>query len=310
MTAEDQCGRTAVVTGASSGIGRETARALALRGADVVLACRDTRKGEEAADEIAGASAAARTRLRVVPLDLASLASVHAAADEIRASCARLDLLINNAGVMAIPFALSEDGFELTFATNHLGHFALTGLLLDRLLATPGSRVVTVSSNAHRRARCDFADLDSERDYDAGRAYDRSKLANLLFVYELHRRLHAAGAETTSLAAHPGNARTGLWRTSSRLERALLAPRLRPLTFRLVQSPRDGARPTLRAALDPFARGGDYYGPRGRFQLTGPPVRVRSSAASHDRSAQGRLWQLSEQLTGVVFPVAERTNRN
>jgi NAD(P)-dependent dehydrogenase (short-subunit alcohol dehydrogenase family) len=301
----DQSSRTAVVTGANAGLGRKTARVLASRGATVILACRDVAKGEAAADWIAAASAAERGRLRVIRLDLASLASVSAAADEIRASCPRLDLLINNAGVMAIPFARSEDGFELTFAINHLGHFALTGLLLEQLLATPGSRVVTVSSVAHRRGHCDLDGLESEQGYEPGHAYDRSKLANLLFAYELQHRLHAAGTETISLAAHPGIARTDLWRTSSRLERALLAPRLRPLTFWLAQSAEEGALPTLRAALDPDAQGGDYYGPAGWSEYTGRPARVDSSPSSHDRSAQRLLWRVSEQLSGISYPLPD-----
>jgi protochlorophyllide reductase len=301
--APDQSGRTAVITGASTGLGLETARALASRGANVILACRDLARGERAANLIASSVAADRSRLRVVPLELASLTSIHGSAEQIHAHCPRLDLLINNAGVMAIPFSRSDDGFERTFATNHLGHFALTGLLLDRLLATPGSRVVTLSSNAHRRARFDLGGLDSANGYKPGQAYDRSKLANLLFAHELQHRLHVAAAETISLAAHPGNARTDLWRTSSRLERALLAPALRPLTFWLAQSARDGALPTLRAALDPAAEGGDYYGPAGWFEYTGQPVRVDPSPASRDRSNQRRLWLVSEQLTGVSYPL-------
>jgi NAD(P)-dependent dehydrogenase (short-subunit alcohol dehydrogenase family) len=298
----DQSGRMVAVTGASAGLGLETARVLVSRGATVLLACRDVAKGEAASDLIATQSAVERHKLRVVRLDLASLASVRAAADEIRRSYPRLDLLINNAGVMFVPFQRSQDGFELTFATNHLGHFALTGLLLERLLATPGSRVVTVSSNAHRRARIDLDDLESERDYKPGEAYDRSKLANLLFAYELQRRLQATGAKTLSLAAHPGNARTDLWRTSSRLEQAVIGARLRPLNFWLAQSAREGALPTLRAAVDPAALGGDYYGPDGWFGYTGRPTRVDSSPSSHDTAAQRRLWKLSEQLTGISYP--------
>lgn len=301
----DLSGRTVVVTGASAGLGRETARVLASRGATVVLACRDVVKAEAAADLIAAESAAERRKLRVVRLDLASLASVRAAADEIRSRYSGPNLLINNAGVMLVPFQRTEDGFELTFATNHLGHFALTGLLLERLLATPRSRVVTVSSSAHRRARLDLADPESERDYEPAEAYDRSKLANLLFTYELQHRLQAAGAETISLAAHPGNARTDLWRTSSRLERALIGARLRALNFWLAQSAEDGALPTVRAALDPAARGGDYYGPAGWGQYTGQPTRVDSSPNSHDRAAQRRLWTLSEHLTGVSYPLPD-----
>ena len=298
----DQSARTAVVTGANVGIGLETARVLAARGATVVLACRDVAKGETAADLIAAESTTERDRLRIVRLDLASLASVRAAADEIRASCPRLDLLVNNAGVMAIPFARSEGGVELTFAVNHLGHFALTGLLLERVLDTPGSRVVTVSSVAHRRGRLDLETLESDEGYTPGSAYSRSKLANLLFAYELQRRLSATSAKTISLAAHPGIARTELYRTSSGLERTLLSPRLRALTFWLAQSAEDGALPTLRAALDPQARGGEYYGPDGRREYTGRPVRVESVPSSHDRSAQERLWQVSEELSGISYP--------
>ena len=301
----DQSGRTAVVTGANVGIGREAARVLASRGATVILACRNAAKGEAAADWIAAASATERRKLRVVRLDLASLASVRTAADEIRASCPRLDLLINNGGVMTIPFARSDDGFELTFATNHLGHFALTGLLLEQLLATPGSRVVTVSSVAHRRGHVDFEALQSEQVYEPGRAYDQSKLANLLFAYELQHRLHAADKETISLAAHPGIARTDLYRTSSRWERMLLSPALRPLTFWLAQNAAAGALPVLRAALDSGADGGEYYGPAGWGEYTGRPERVDSSPSSHDGAAQRRLWQVSEQLTGISYPLSD-----
>lgn len=296
----DQHGRVAVVTGASAVVGFETARSLAARGATVVLACRDVSKGERAAARIA-TDEVQRTDLRVARLDLASLSSVRAAAEEILSICPRLDLLINNAGVMGIPFQLSEDGVELTFATNHLGHFALTRLLLDRLLATPGSRVVTVSSNAHRRGTPLFDRLSSGDLYDPGAAYDRSKLANLLFTFELQRRLDRAGAATIAVAAHPGNARTELWRTSSRLERALLGRRLHAVTGWLAQSAAAGALPTLRAATDETARGGNYYGPGGAFGYTGDPVPVEASRQAHDRAAQRRLWELSEALSGITY---------
>lgn len=296
-----QAGRTAVVTGASSGLGLETARVLAGRGASVVLACRDMGKAERAADLIR--AQITRADVRVLRLDLASLASVREAASEIRSACPRLDLLINNAGVMAVPYHRTEDGFELTFATNHLGHFALTGLVLDRLLETPGSRIVTVSSIGHRQGVMHFDDLQFEGEYKPWHAYWQSKLANLLFTHELQVRLAAASARTIALAAHPGNARTGLWRTTSRLERALYNPRLRMLTFWFAQSAQTGALPTLRAAAGPSARGGDYYGPPGRLQYTGYPVRVESSARSHDVVAQRRLWELSEGLTGVSYQI-------
>jgi NAD(P)-dependent dehydrogenase (short-subunit alcohol dehydrogenase family) len=224
----------------------------------------------------------------VVRLDLASLASVRAAAETIPA----FDLLVNNAGVMSAPRAHTEDGIELTFATNHVGHFALTGLVLDRL--RPGGRVVTVSSIAHQRATGDFT-ID-----DPDRAYAESKLANLLFTYELDRLL--AGTDRGSLAAHPGVVGTALWRTSSRLERVLVSPKLRPVNFWYAHGPEAGALPTLRAATDPAARGGDYFGPDGWLQATGAPVRVKSSQPSHDSALRQRLWELSERLTGVRYP--------
>ena len=295
----DQSGRTAVVTGANAGIGFEAAKVLARRSATVVLACRDATKGKQAADAIRADAASAS--VEVVRLDLASQTSVREAAETIRSFSPRLDLLINNAGVMLVPFERTEDGFELTLATNHFGHFALTGLVLDRLLATPGSRVVTVSSVAHQRGAIRFDDLQSEGRYNASTAYEQSKLANLLFTYELNDRLAAAHADTIALAAHPGNARTALWRSSSRLEHALISPRLRFLNWWLVQSAEDGALPTLRAAVDPAARGGEYYGPAGVFQYTGKPTRVVSSDRSHDVGARRRLWEVSEELTGVTY---------
>jgi NAD(P)-dependent dehydrogenase (short-subunit alcohol dehydrogenase family) len=281
----DQSGRTAVVTGGNAGIGLVTAEVLAARGARVVLACRDLAKGRRAATSIDG-------EVDVVRLDLASLASVRAAAEAVQATCPALDLLVNNAGVMAAPRARTEDGIELTFATNHIGHFAFTGLLLD--LLRPGGRVVTVSSNAHDRATGDF-DTD-----EPTVAYPESKLANLLFTYELDHRL---GDRRAALAAHPGTVGTALWRTSPALERLLVSNRLRPINFWYAQGAPAGALPTLRAATDPAARGGDYFGPGGWFQATGAPVRVESAPLSHDTGLRQRLWELSERLTGVRYPV-------
>ena len=294
-------GRVAVVTGGNAGIGLETARVLAERGGTVVLACRGERKAAEAASQIR--ATAPDADIRAVHLDLASLGSVRQAADEILASCPRLDLLINNAGVMYVPFQRTEDGFELTLGTNHLGHFALTGLLLPRLLDTPGSRVVTVSSVAHRYGEMHFDDLMLTSGYQPDPAYGQSKLANLLFSYELGDRLAAAGAGTASLAAHPGVVLTDLWRTSPGWQRALISPRLRLINFWAAQPVTQGALPTLRAATDPAAQGGEYYGPGGFHEYTGFPVRVESTAASRDPDAQQRLWDISEQLTGVHYPV-------
>jgi NAD(P)-dependent dehydrogenase (short-subunit alcohol dehydrogenase family) len=297
----DLSGRTAVVTGANAGLGLQTARVLAARGAHVVLACRNLDKAGHAADRIAAESPGAGTS--VVRLDLASQSSVRSAAEEIRARFPRVDLLINNAGVMDIPCQRTEDGFELTLATNHLGPFALTGLLLDGLAA--GARIVTVSSVAHLDGVIDFSDLQSERDYDRERAYSQSKLANLLFTYELDRRLRAAGARVTALACHPGVVYTDLFATRSGLEQFLLSPAMRVVNFWVVQNTRMGALPALRAATDPSARGGEYFGPR-RYGLrrrfyTGYPAVVDSSARSHDEADQARLWQVSEQLTGISY---------
>jgi NAD(P)-dependent dehydrogenase (short-subunit alcohol dehydrogenase family) len=297
----DLAGRVAVVTGGNAGLGLQISRVLAGRGAHVVLACRSVEKGKATAASIGGDTA-------VVRLDLASLASVRSAAEEIRGRYPRLDLLINNAGVMDIPYQRTADGFELTFATNHLGHFALTGLVLDRLLAAPGSRIVTMSSMAHLRGRVDFDDLQGERGYQPDAAYEQSKLANLLFTFELDRRLRAAVAQTSALGAHPGVVYTDLFATVSKLQQALLRPRLRIINFWAVQDVRMGALPALRAATDPAARGGDYFGPR-RYGLrsrfyTGYPDRVEPSASAHDAAVQARLWQVSEQLTGVRFGIA------
>jgi NAD(P)-dependent dehydrogenase (short-subunit alcohol dehydrogenase family) len=300
----DLTGRTAVVTGASGGLGMETARVLAARGADVVLACRDMTKAERAAGLIRAERG--RGSVRIVRLDLASLASVREAADRIRETCTRLDLLINNAAVMQPPYQRTVDGFELTFATNHLGHFALTGHVLGMLLETPGSRIVTVSSVGHREGEMRFDDLQFSRKHNGSRAYWQSKLANLLFTYELSARLQAAGAETIALAAHPGVVATELYRTSSWLERTVVGSRMRWLNFRLVHSVERGALPMLRAATDPAARAGQYYGPGGRRGYIGFPVLEEPSPRARSEADRRRLWEISEQLTGVSYPIPAR----
>ncbi|ALG09071.1 SDR family NAD(P)-dependent oxidoreductase [Kibdelosporangium phytohabitans] len=292
-----QNGRTAVVTGANTGIGFEAAKVLAARGAAVVLAVRDTAKGKAAAEKITSASPGAD--VRVQRLDLSSLDSIRTAADQLRADHNRIDLLINNAGVMYTPKQTTADGFELQFGTNHLGHFAFSGLLLDMLLPVPDSRVVTVSSVGHRiRAAIHFDDLNWERSYSRVGAYGQSKLANLLFTYELQRRLSGRG-KTNALAAHPGASNTELMRNMPSVPR-VAANLVVPL---FAQPATEGALPTLRAATDPVALGGQYYGPSGFAEGRGAPVLVRSSAQSHDAELQRRLWTVSEELTGVKFPV-------
>jgi NAD(P)-dependent dehydrogenase (short-subunit alcohol dehydrogenase family) len=298
----DQGGRTVVITGGNSGVGFGAALVFARRSATVVLACRDAGRAEQAAGRIAAEVPGAA--VDVVELDLASLRSVRSAAEHLRAAYPRLDLLINNAGVMIPPYGRTEDGFELQFGTNHLGHFALTGLLLDRLIGTPGSRIVTVSSNGHRAGRIDFDNLQFEHGYRRTAAYYRSKLANLLFTYELQRRLAAADAPAIALAAHPGGSRTELARHSPSVIKVLMHPALGLATRWMLQDPAMGALPTLRAAVDPAARGGEYYGPGGWGEWTGSPVRVESSAASHDVEVQRRLWAESERLTGVSYRFA------
>jgi len=293
----DQTGRTAVITGANTGLGYETARALASHGARVVVAVRNLDKGKAAADLIARRSPGAD--VTVQELDLTSLDSIRAAAGELRAKHDRIDLLINNAGVMMTPKETTKDGFELQFGTNHLGHFALTGLLIDRLLDTPGSRVVTVSSMGHRlfgSRGIRFDDLQWERSYSRTGAYGQAKLANLMFTYELQRRL--VGTHTIAAAAHPGGSRSELARNLPPVMRGafkLLEP--------MFQDADMGALPSLRAATDPGVIGGQYYGPDGIGEQRGYPKVVGSNAASHDVEAQHRLWAVSEQLTGVVYPV-------
>ncbi|MDT0267309.1 SDR family NAD(P)-dependent oxidoreductase [Streptomyces sp. DSM 44915] len=287
----DQHGRVAIVTGANTGLGFATAQLLAARGATVVLAVRDVEKGERAAARITG-------DVTVQALDLASLDSIRSAAAELRAAHPRIDLLINNAGVMYTPRQTTADGFELQFGVNHLGHFALTGLLLDRLLPVPGSRVVTVSSNGHRiRAAIHFDDLQWERSYSRVGAYGQAKLANLLFTYALQRRLAPHGT-TIAVAAHPGASNTELARYTPT---ALRVP-VGWVTPLFTQKAEMGALPTVRAATDPAVTGGQYYGPAGRAQVRGYPRLVASSPASHDQAVQQRLWTVSEELTGVTFP--------
>ena len=293
----DQSGRVVIVTGANSGTGFEAAKVLAGRGATAILACRNEGKAAEAVRRIREAHPGAQVEGQ--RLDLGSLKSVREAASTIRERYSRLDLLINNAGVMVPPYGRTEDGFETQIGTNHLGHFAFSGLLMDRLLATPGSRIVTMSSSAHRLGRIDFEDLHFEGGYRAWAAYGQSKLANLLFAYELQRSLGAMGSSTLSLAAHPGWARTELQRHAKQSwwQHALMS------TFGTVlsQDSLGGALPLLRAATDSAASGGQYYGPGGFQEVKGAPVPVQSNRRSHEAQLQRELWRVSEEATGVAY---------
>jgi NAD(P)-dependent dehydrogenase (short-subunit alcohol dehydrogenase family) len=287
-TTEDmdrQDGRTFVITGANSGIGLEAARALGAAGARVVVACRDTAKGEHAVAELDG-------DFDVRRLDLADLASVRALADQLEGD---VDVLVNNAGVMAVPRAQTADGFELQFGTNHLGHFALTGLLLGRI----GDRVVTISSGAHRFGRMSFENLQGERHYQRWLAYGQSKLANLLFMQELQRRLDAAGSAVRSMAAHPGYAATNLQFHTQSFQDQLMGI----ANHVVAQSAAMGALPTLYAATEDIP-GGSYVGPDSWFEQRGHPHLVGMSGAARNEQSARRLWDASEELTGVRYDFA------
>jgi NAD(P)-dependent dehydrogenase (short-subunit alcohol dehydrogenase family) len=281
--------RVAVVTGANSGIGFETARALAAKGARVILACRSRTKGPQAVARLREAVPGADVLFD--SLDLASLKSVAMFAKEIMTEIDRLDFLINNAGVMMPPLDYTQDGFELQFGINHLGHFALTAHLLPLLLSTPGARVVTVSSLMHFAGRINFADLGSQVSYNASLAYAQSKLANLLFMRELARRLANANVDIVSAAAHPGSTRTELQRHSELMRSAVRF---------FAQDAPAGALPTLYAATAEGVRSGDYFGPL--LGVVGPPARAFSSPLAHGKALAARLWDVSEDLTGVGFP--------
>jgi NAD(P)-dependent dehydrogenase (short-subunit alcohol dehydrogenase family) len=292
----DQEGRTAVVTGANSGLGLAAARELARAGADVVLACRNTAKGDAAAATVAAETVGAKVEVRA--LDLAGLESVREFAARFSAERGGLDILLNNAGVMAAPRRETADGFESQLGTNHLGHFALTGLLLSQLEGRENARVVTVSSTAHKFGRIRFDDLQGERSYRRWRAYGQAKLANVLFALELDRRLSAAGSTVKSLAAHPGYAATNLQSASPPpVERAIF----RVTNLLLAQSAEQGALPSLYAATLPNLGGGLFVGPDGFEEQRGYPRVTKPAKAGRDEQTAKRLWTVSEELTGVGY---------
>lgn len=285
----DQSGRTALVTGANTGIGFHIAQELARRGAHVLLGCRDRARAERARDAMIEAAPGAG--IDIVELDLADLASVRAAAEGI----ASLDLLINNAGIMIPPLGHAMGGAERQFAVNHLGHFALSALLLDALARGSNARVVCQSSIAHRSAALDFGNLDASQGYSGTRFYGQSKLANLMFAFELDRRLRASGSEIAALACHPGLAQSEITRNVGPL-----SPVIGAVVGTLLNSARQGALPALQAATDPAARGGDYYGPYGFMELAGKRSgRAVASATARDPLLAARLWEVSKEMTGI-----------
>ena len=305
----DQSGRTAVVTGANSGLGFHTSRVLSARGATVLMACRDEQRGADALARAAARGPVRRT-LHLVRLDLADLSSVRDAAQEVSARAPRLDLLVNNAGVMAIPRRETADGFEMQLGTNHLGHFALTGLLLEPLLAAPAARVVSVSSSAHKFGEIKFDDLQSERSYGRWKAYGQSKLANLLFMTELQRRFAAAQSGAVALAAHPGFAATNLQSGPAQgvpLVGPLVAGVMKVVNLVVAQSDAHGAWPVLQAATDPDAVGGDYYGPQGPAEARGESGRAATTQDARDPETAAALWEASADLTGVRYEALGET---
>lgn len=299
----DQTGKVALVTGANSGIGFETARVLADRGAHVVLACRDPEKARRAVDELE--SDLDHSSLELLTLDLSDLVAVELAAERFLARHARLDLLINNAGVMWTPYRQTPDGFELQMATNHLGHFAFTGRVLERLLVAGRSRVVTVSSVVHRVGHIDFDDVAGLRVSTPWSHYSASKLANLLFTSELSRRLHEGGESTIAVSAHPGWTRSNLIGAGAALGGGggFRATARRSFGNHFGQATAKGAWPTLYAATAPEVASGQFIGPRHGGQLFGPPSVVRPSRRARTEADAVRLWERSEALTGVHYPI-------
>lgn len=299
----DQQGRIVIVTGANSGIGYHTAKELAAKNATVILACRDLAKGADAVKSII--TAHPNSVLDLIQLDLSSLAKINEFSQKYKERYDRLDLLINNAGLMFTPNEKTQDGFELQLGVNHLGHFALTGLLLDLLMKTENSRIVNVSSGLHKSGKINFDDLQSDRKYRRIAAYGQSKLANLLFTYELNRKLDAIQSATISVGCHPGYAATKLQSTGVGMKRGVLPFFLKPFlkigNFVMAQSAQMGALPTLFAAVSEEVKVGDYVGPSKFGEQRGHPKITQSSERSHDKDSAKELWEVSETLTGVTF---------
>jgi len=296
----DLKGKVVIVTGGNSGLGLESVRIMAEKGAEVILASRSREKGEDAKSEILKDLPDAR--ITVMRLDMVDLECIKTFSEEFKKSYDRLDILMNNAGIMTTPYFKTKDGFEGQMGTNHLGHFALTAHLIGLIKKTEGARVVNVSSNAHKAGKMDFDNLlfEEGKDYSPMKAYGRSKLSNLLFTYELQRRFESNGTDAIAVAAHPGFSRTNLIRY---IDKKTAFKILSPLVYPISQSAEMGALPQVRAAVDPTVKGGEYYGPDGFGQMKGYPVKVKSNSASLDNEAARKLWEASEELTGVELRV-------
>ncbi len=284
-----------IVTGSNIGLGYETALELAKKEATVIMACRNMDKANAAKNKIL--ASVPNADLVTMKLDLGDLASVKSFSENFLAKYDKLDILINNAGIMIPPYQLTKDGFESQFGVNHLGHFYLTGLLLDRVNATPDSRIVVLSSLAHTQGEINFDDLQNKEKYSAMTAYQQSKLANIIFALELQRRLEKAGHQTIAVAAHPGISNTNLGQHVPRILYYLLMP----LFLFMIHSPNSGAMPTLLAALGNDVKGGEYFGPTGRREMKGPAGRARIAGRAKNTEVAKRLWEVSEQLTGIQY---------
>lgn len=291
-------GKVIIVTGGNSGLGYESVKAFAGKGAEVILTSRSPEKGETAKAEIL--NGIPNGKIKVMELDLMDLASIHTFADMFKEKYDKLNVLLNNAGIMTTPYFLTRDGLEAQNGTNHFGHYALTGLLMDLIVNTPGSRIVNVSSNAHKYGKMDFENLlfENGKDYTPMKSYARSKLSNLLFTYELQRTFESKGIDSIAAAAHPGASRTNLGRF---LETKWWFKPLFALMAPFTQDQAQGALPQIRASVDPNVKGGEYYGPSGFGEMKGDPVLVRSNNASHDRGDAKELWEVSQKLTGITY---------
>ena len=294
----DLTGKVIIVTGGNSGLGYESVKAFAEKGAEVILACRSTDKGESAKAQIESSNPSGK--IVVKQLDLMDLSSVISFSADFKLKYDRLDVLLNNAGIMMTPYQLTKDGFESQLGTNHLGHFALTGLLLDVIVKTPKSRIVNVSSMAHKGGKIDFDNLsyDDGSSYEPMKAYRRSKIANLFFSYELQRKLTSNQSDTIAVAAHPGVSMTNL---ANHMEGTLMYKVFKLIGGFISHSPANGALPQIMASVDPSVKPADYYGPDGFGEMKGNPVLVQSNKASHNLDDAGKLWEVSEKLTGVKF---------
>lgn len=295
--APSQKGKIAIVTGANDGVGYETSLGLLSKGAKLIMACRNPKKAKNAMAKLKNAYP--NTAIEFIPLDLSKLSSVKLFAEQYKQKFDKLDILVNNAGIMVPPFSKTEDGFESQMGVNYFAHFLLTGLLMNELKAAEKARVISLSSIAHKRGKIDFKNLNAEKKYDKSAAYSQSKLACLMFAYELDRKLREAGSEVLSLASHPGVSATNLFNNMPSLATKIIMPLSKPL----LNTPKNAALPSLMAALDASVKSGDYFGPSGFLEMSGKPTKAASKPQSHNLETAKKLWNVSEELLGFKFEI-------